>query len=1076
MKKKTKIAQICILVITLLLTAFPVRADDLEGNFRNPPDSTRPWCYWYWMSGNISKEGITRDLEAMSKVGIGSALIGNIGLTEPLKGSVKVLSEEWWDMMGHAVREASRTGVDIGVFNSPGWSQSGGPWIKPEQAMRYIVRSETVVKGPLKFSAKLPVPTEPYMDLTVLAFPRPAEDGDNAAARKPAITCSKGDAPEKLVDGDLASVCKFAENSDEANPVSVLLDFKTAFTARSLTVKPAPAEIDVGARLEVSDDGSTWRQVRTFKIDRSNPSVNVGFMPFGAVCVVFPETSGRYWRVMFPGKLNVFELAELDLSAAARTEFFVEKQLGKTFQDPIPPCNYYSWPDQPGLTRPALAIRPEQVVDISSMMTVDGTLTWDVPDGEWVIQRMGLTPTGTRNAPASPDATGLECDKMNKKHIAAHFEAHLGELLRRLPANERKAFKYCVADSYEQGAQDWTDGFGELFNIRYGYDPKPFLPALSGRVVNTPEMTDRFLWDLRRLVADEVAQGYVGGLREVANRNGLKLWLENYGHWGFPSESLLYGKYSDLVGGEFWYDNNSLGALECRLAASAVHVYGKKICYAEAFTSNNDFNLTPAQVKTRGDQIFTEGINHYVIHVYVHQPDLGPGIITPWFGLPMHRKNAWFFEAKSWVDYVRRCHYLLQQGRYVADVAYFMGEDTPMMAGSREPAIPPGYAYDFVNADVIMNRMRMKDGRFTLPDGLSYKLLVLPPGKTMRPETLAKLKTLVKEGGAIYGAAPERSPSLENYPACDARVQGLAGTLWSGKDEDTGKGRVFTKGGLDDVLKTLACNPDFADGGGLLWIHRQTADGDIYFVTNQENCRKQVAPVFRVDSRLQPAFWNPIDGSVTPCGLFSAEGAGVRVPMTLEPAESRFVVFSRTRRAHVAALKPAGETESAVPGALVLSDKKRVTLITWQNMAYDVTLADKKESRVGGFDLPPPQVLSDGWQTTFLEGVAGTAQSRITFGFKKPGPADQKARIMLDLGSVVNMARVVLNGKSFDTLWCAPYRLDVTDAICGGENTLEVFVTGTTAKRLGPASPVPSGVAGPVRILVGAEILLESGN
>jgi hypothetical protein len=399
-----------------------------------------------------------------------------------------------------------------------------------------------------------------------------------------------------------------------------------------------------------------------------------------------------------------------------------------------------------------------------------------------------------------------------------------------------------------------------------------------------------------------------------------------------------------------------------------------------------------------------------------------------------------------------------------------------MMAGSREPAIPQGYAHDFVNADVIMNRMVMKDGRFTLPDGLSYKLLVLPPGKTMRPETLAKLKTLIEEGGTIYGAAPERSPSLENYPACDVRFQGLAGSLWSGKDKNTGKGRVFTKGSLDDVLKTLACNPDFADGGGLLWIHRKTADGDIYFVTNQENCRKQVAPVFRVDSGLQPAFWNPIDGSVTPCGLFSAEGAGVRVPMTLEPAESRFVVFSRTRRAHVAALKPAGETESAVPGALVRSDNKSVTLVSWQNMAYDVTPADKKEYRVGGVDLPRPQVLSDGWQTTFLKGLAGTAQSRITFSFKKPGSADLKARIMLDLGSVVNMARVVLNGKSFDTLWCAPYRLDVTDAICEGENNLEVFVTGTTAKRLGPASPVPSGVAGPVRILVGAEILLESGN
>lgn len=212
------------------------------------------------------------------------------------------------------------------------------------------------------------------------------------------------------------------------------------------------------------------------------------------------------------------------------------------------------------------------------------------------------------------------------------------------------------------------------------------------------------------------AQGlepFTAALREVANRNGLKLWLENYGHWGFPSESLLYGKNSDLVGGEFWYGNDRLDALECRLAASTVHVYGKKICYAEAFTSYNDLNMTPAQVKTRGDQIFAEGVNHYVFHVSVHQPDFDPGIISPWFGMPLHRKNAWFSEAKSWVDYVRRCQYLLQQGRYVADVAYFMGEDTPMMAGSREPTIPPGYAYDFVSVGLICRRRRCfpMDGR-----------------------------------------------------------------------------------------------------------------------------------------------------------------------------------------------------------------------------------------------------------------------------------------------------------------------------------------------------------------------------
>ena len=1073
------------MVLALSLVARGLENDPRVAEFRQPPNQTRPWCYWYWMSGNISKDGITKDLEAMAKVGIGTAFIGNIGGQGPAVGPVKVLSDPWWDMMTHAVREGGRTGVDLGVFNSPGWSQSGGPWIKPEQAMRYIIQSETTVKGPQKLVAKLPVPKQPFMDLSVLAFPRPAADDDNLTTRKPEGTCPKGDVPANLFDQNSTTVCTFAANGDAANPTTLALDFKTPFTARSLTLTPAAAKIKVRVQLDVSDDGATWRSVRTFVVDRSNSDVNVGPIVFGAVCVVFPETTGRHWRVVFPGPTGRFALVELDLSAAARTEHFVDKQLGKMYQEPVPAWDFYSWPAQPALTQPALAIDPQQVLNLSSKMAADGTLTWDVPAGEWVIQRLGLTPTGTRNSPANPEATGLECDKMSKPHIAAHFDAHLGELLRRLTGSDRSAFKYCVADSYEMGSQNWTDGLAEVFKTRYGYDPLPYLTSMSGRVVGTPEMTDRFLWDLRRLVADEVADGYVGGLRDVANKSGLKLWLENYGHWGFPGESLLYGKNSDMVSGEFWYGTgDNLGSTECRLASSAVHVYGKNVCFAEAFTSQNDFKRTPAQLKTRGDNMFAQGVNHFVFHVYVHQPDDSSNIITPWFGLPMHRKNAWFFEAKSWVDYLRRCHYLLQQGRYVADVAYFCGEDAPMMNGPLEPALPPGYSYDFINGDAIMNRLTMQDGRFTLPDGLSYKLLVLPPIKTMRPELLAKLKTLVDQGGTIYGPAPERSPSLKNFPACDEQLRTLAASMWPAPAKDgasaaafrpVGTGRVQTRGGLEAALPEVGCRPDLIGGGTLRWIHRQTSDGDIYFVANTLGTRLQEAPVFRVDATSQPAFWSALDGSVTPCGLFefAVEAGGVRVPLTLDPGESRFVVFSKTHRAQVTGLAAVGNPEPALPAPAVTSDQTQATLVTWQNQAYDVTLPNKQVLRVEAVDLPQPQVLAGtAWQTTFLEGTAGTAQSRTVFQFKQATLGGLRTRVMLDLGPVSNMARVVLNGKPLATLWCAPYRLDVTGAICDGDNTLEVLVTGTTAKRLGPKDPTPAGLPGPIRLLVGAEIPL----
>ncbi len=848
MIKLMLIRMICLGVIwhSTLLGA---RAADLAKDFLAPPAATKPRCYWYWMDGNITTNGITKDLEAMRRVGIGEAYIGIIADQSRLApGAVKVLSEPFWATMTHAVREGTRLGVDIGVFNSPGWSQSGGPWVKPEQAMRHLVSSEIRLPGPQHFSGKLPQPEGAFQDVAVLAFPAPKDDAESA----------------DKVGGKISKT-----------PGMVTIELPQPFTARSLTVTPSE-RINVAAELQVSDDGKTFRLIRKFNIDRHNLNVEVGPTPLAPVVVAFPATTARVFRLQLSAQ-NI--LGNVQLSGAARVDSLAEKSLEKVFQDPQPPFSFYSWPQQAEPDSPERVIATALVQDLSQKLRPDGSLEWDVPAGDWVVQRIGMVPTGTKNCPASPEATGLEVDKMNRTALKTHFDAYIGNLLGRLPAAERKSWKHVVADSYERGPENWTDGFAALFQQRYGYDPIPYLPVLTGRMVGGADQADRFLWDLRRLVADRVALDYVGGLRDLCHEYGFKMWLENYGHWGFPSEFLLYGGNCDEISGEFW-ESGDLGSVELRDAASAAHTYGKNQVFAEAWTGGPMDLSTPWSLKQRGDWAMCQGINQFVFHVYIHQPweDRQPGV-NAGFGTEFNRHNTWFEMSGGWIDYLRRCTVLLQAGVPVADVAYFIGEDAPKMTGIRQPELPPGYDYDYINGDVLLHRARVEHGQLILPDGMSYRLLVLPPSETMRPETLAKIKSFVDSGLAVMGPLPARSPSLQGYPACDATVQSLAAEL---------KSRVRADGDIRAALQVLP------DVGGLnpaqiLFKHRRDGDTDMYFLSNQADTTAQLMPAFRVTGKVAE-LWHPDSGEIE--RLASATSDGVtRVSVTLAVRGSVFVVF-----------------------------------------------------------------------------------------------------------------------------------------------------------------------------------------
>lgn len=900
-----------------LLSAHSAEVSDLEKNFTTPADASKPRCYWYWMDGNITTNGITKDLEAMKRVGIGEAYIGIIADQSRLApGDVKVLTEPFWDTITHAVREGTRLGVDIGLFNSPGWSQSGGPWVKPESSMRHLVSPEIRLHGPQHFSGKLSRPEEgSFQDVAVLAFPAPKADADSIA----------------LVGGKISK-----------KPGVVTIELPQPFTARSLTITPSD-RVSVAADLQVSEDGTTFHSIRKFNIDRHNLGIEVGPTPLAPVVVNFPATTARVFRLQLSAAQDI---GAVQLSGAALVDSLAEKSLEKVFQDPLPPFNFYTWPQQAEPASADHVIASASVQNISKHLRPDGSLEWDVPAGDWIVQRIGMVPTGTKNSPASPEATGLEVDKMNRTALKSHFDAYVGNLLNRLPAAERKSWKHVVADSYERGPENWTDGFAALFQQRYGYDPIPYLPVLSGRLVGSAEQANRFLWDLRRLVADRVAMDYVGGLRNLCHEHGLKMWLENYGHWGFPSEFLLYGGNCDEISGEFW-ESGDLGSVELRDAASAAHTYGKREVFAEAWTGGPMVLSTPWSLKKRGDWAMCQGINQFVFHVYIHQPwdDRQPGV-NAGFGTEFNRHNTWFEMSSSWIDYLRRCTVLLQTGVPVADVAYFIGEDAPKMTGTRQPELPAGYNYDYINADVLLHRARVEQGQLVLPDGMSYHLLVLPPSETMRPETLAKIKSFVDGGLTVLGPLPSRSPSMQGYPACDVTVKQLATEL---------KGRVRTDGNIRAALP-MPPDLDGVDHAQILYTHRRAGDTDIYFLSNQTDSPVHLAPSFRAAGKVAE-LWHPDTGEKERVAGETKNGV-TRVPLKLDARGSVFVVFRPASQASESLISFTRNGQPVIP----LSPK--IPLIKIKRATFGVP-GDAARSRDVHAEL---QAMVDGGKINFPVG------------------------------------------------------------------------------------------------------------
>ena len=482
-------------------------------------------------------------------------------------------------------------------------------------------------------------------------------------------------------------------------------------------------------------------------------------------------------------------------------------------------------------------------------------------------------------------------------------------------------------------------------------------------------------------------------------------------------------------------------------------------------------------MKPLGDEAFCDGLNRIMFHQYTHQPNEDMPGYQYGAGTHIDRHVTWWNMANPFLTYLARCQNILQSGRFHADVCYLNGEGTSKYLPSKrflKPALSAGYNFDCVNADVLMNRMSVKDGQLVLPDGMTYRFLVLPTQRTMSPEVLRRIKKLLEDGAAMLGEEPLRAPGLTNWPESDKHVKTLADSIW-GDDPRygqriVGEGAVMWVGTAGQALQGLNVPQDFeapANNEGFEFIHRIIDHGDFYFVSNQSNQVKSGDFLFRVHDKI-PEMWDPVTGARRDFVEWEATKYGTtRIPLRFEPYQSFFVVFRKSAR---------GKTVE--DRGLNFPKLKQLAKLTgpW-TVAFD--------PKWGGPEKVVFEKLDD-WTKRPEEGIkyySGTAVYKKTFDLADL-PSLPKRGCFLDLGVVDYLARVRLNGRDLGVVWTAPWRVDISGAVKEKGNELEIEVVNTWLNRLvgdahlppekrlaktniqyGPNQPLmPSGLLGPVTV------------
>ncbi len=942
--------------------------DRLAAEFLRVPPEARPGCYWWWFGGHVDRAGITHDLEEFAAKGIGEVLIvnsRNFGLPDSTPDPAPFLSPAWRDLNQHALREAKRLGIAVGVNLSGGWCM-GGPWIPPRYSGRWFLQSRMTVEGPRKLTEPLPLPGN--------------HDGYEKVFNPPGF--------QEYLNLPLAKL-DYRDTAVVAFPDDAAAEER--FTGKRAALLPA----------------------KTNRKDASN--------------------FARAASVMGPPSTPLAGLPG----------------------------------DQP--------IAPDRVIDLTAQLRSDGRLDWDIPAGRWTIVRTGHRMTGSKLMIPPPQADGLSVDWLASEPVDLQFQ-HLGRLFLDDAAKAGMALQYFCDDSFEDGFPNWTEQIVERFRQYRGYNPVPYLPVLAGFIVGSAEISDRFLYDYRRTVADCMADRHYGHFADLCHQQGIEVQNEAAG----PSRSgtmcmdgLMNLGRSDRPMGEFWLglrhdepggEDPKLGYGVSRLedgqnkvtkmVASAAHTYGRKTASAEAFTTNRHWLDCPATLKPAADRAFCEGINRLIVHesTATRAADGLPGY-EYYAGTHFNANQTWWPYVGPFLNYLGRCQFMLQQGRFVADVLYYAGDGAPNVAVPKhvDPALGRGFDYDVCNTEVLLTRVGVKDGRVVLLDGMRYRLLVLPESDVLPVEVAAKLKQLVADGATIVGPKPNRAPGLREYPKCDDALRLIADELWGPGDgkgvrqHAFGAGRVFWGGSLREILASDGMGPDF-EYAGSAWIdfvHRATDDTDFYFVANRNDRTDALDCAFRVGDRV-PEIWDPVSGERREPAVWRQSAGRCIIPLGFAAHQSFFVVFRR-----------------AVADGGVARSRERDTSASARNFPRSETALRLDgpwlvhfQPEWGGPTKIEFAALSD-WTTRAEEGIrhySGTARYEKRFELRAP----PGVRVFVDLGVVKDIAEVRLNQKPLGVVWTAPWRAELTPALVAGENILEIAIANTWHNRVVGDAALPA--------------------
>ncbi len=1062
--------------------------DTLEQDFLAPPGQAKPAVWWFWGETVVTDHGITQDLEALKRAGFGGVVIYEQTFVD--RPGLKSLSPEWLARVRFAAAECVRLGLTLEVNAGDGYV-AGGPWITPALGMQRLVASQVEVQGGKSVSLALPLPPSKlgyYRDVAVLAFPTPSGGGPDAMPMPACSSLPAGIDLKRFFSSDGSAIQDLKPPAD-GSPVLIQLDYGQPATARSITystkckrkalviatqmptswadgyygqgMKPIPP---VG-ELEASDDARAWRPVCRL------PGTGYQQDSWLQQTVSFPATTARYFRLKLDVSADLLKLGGFALRGEARIDQW-EKKSGNVVD--------FSYPDHTPDYSGAEVIDPAKILDLTRDVDAAGGLTWTPPPGNWTILRLGHTPTGARTKHGRPENLGLECDKLSAAATTVQYEKYVEVIRREVQRVPGARLAGINLDSAEHGSQNWTPDFEEQFARLRGYSAHRYLPAMMGYVVGSRRQSDKFLFDVRRTIADLMSDDYYGTFQKLAHAHGMTFMAQAPGIAScLPSDNIQSKGRTDMPMGEFWMSQPD-GTMDCKEAASAAHVYGLPIAAAESFTGSRA-TTDPATMKPFADAALALGINRFVVLADVHQPwdDRVPGVIEANNLVPYERHNTWWeYSGPFWKTLARSAE-MMRQGHPVADLLYDLGDDTPLKIATwrMRPVPPAGYDYDVCGDEVILDRASVRDGCIKLPGGGSYRLLVLAQGDKMTLAAARKIRALVKAGAVVLGEIkPDGSPSLADGPSGDTEVRAIADELWgkgplvASGSHRTGAGQMLWGVTPAQALAAFATPPDFAltanaAGLSLLYAHRRADDSDIYLVANHSPTPGKITATFRAKGRA-PERWDPETGAITAINNFHATDHGTEVPLALEADASTFVVF-RDRSAPL----PAAETKlvEEMPAQLDLTGSWDVQFTPGWGAQEQVTFS---ALRSWTQDEDPG-----------IRSYSGTATYTKSFDF--PAVASGQ-RVVLNLGQVEVIASVKLNNRDVGIAWKAPYALDVTSALRPGTNTLQIRVANLWANRLiGDAglpeaerktwvsgSPyhatdplLPSGLLGPVRLL-----------